>query len=46
MCGGALPEAGGGMTADTRRTRGSSAQVRAAQCPQFGGGVGPWRTGV
>ena len=45
-CGGALPRAGGSMTADTRRTQGSSAQVRAAHCPQAGGGVGPWRAGV
>ena len=45
-CGGALPGAGGGTTADTRRTPGSSAQVCAAHCPQAGRGVGPWRTGV
>ena len=38
-CGGALPRAGGGMTADTSRTRGSSAQVCAAHCPQARGGV-------
>ena len=43
-CGGALPGAGGSMTADTSRTRGSSAQVCAAHCPQAGGGAGPWRT--
>ena len=46
MCGGALPGAGGGMTADTRRTRGSSAQVCAAHCPLAGGGMAPWRTGI
>ena len=44
-CGGALPKAGGSMTADTSRTRGSSAQVCAAHGPQAGGGMGPWRTG-
>ena len=44
-CGGALPGAGGSMTADTSRTRGSSAQVCAAHCPQAGGGAGPWKTG-
>ena len=36
MCGSALPGAGGGTTADTSRTRGSSAQVCAAHCPQAG----------
>ena len=45
MCGGALPGAGGSTTADTRRMRGSSAQVSTPHCPQAGGGVGPWRTG-
>ena len=39
-CGGALPGAGGGTTADTRRPRGASAQVCAAHCPQAGGGGG------
>ena len=39
MCGGALPGAGGGTTADTSRMRGSSAQVCAAHCPQSRGGV-------
>ena len=45
-CGGALPEAGGGTTADTSRTQGSSAQVCAAHCPQAGGGVGPGGRGL
>ena len=34
------------MAADTSRTRGSSAQVRAAHCPQAGGGVGPGGRGL
>ena len=33
------------MTADTSRTRGSSAQVCAALCPQAGGGVGTLEDG-
>ena len=41
MCGGALPGAGGGTTADTRRTPGSSAQVSTPHCLQAGGGEGP-----
>ena len=45
MCGGALPGAGGGTTADTRRTRGSSAQVCASHCPQAGGGGGALKNG-
>ena len=37
-CGGALPGAGGGTTADTRRTQGSSAQVSTPNVHRLGEG--------